>query len=319
MDEKKFAILPDITCDLNAELREKYDIEIVWGHVRYPDGSEQVSFLDWKDCAYIKDCTGEAFYEALSKEPNGFTTAPPNIQEFYNTFEKYVKEGYGILSMSISSGMSGTLNFALKAKEMILEQYPDAEVECFDSLRFGPGYGLMAIYASQMRAEGKTLAEVKAYLEENKCRFHQIGWLDDLSFVAKKGRISHAKAFMGKLIGVKPLGEFDYNGLTTVIGKAKGEKSAYTALLSYIEQTIENPEEQVIIIAHTNRRAQAERYKQLIQEKFNPKEIYLNDVYPSCGINVGPGLMAAYYMGKPISSQGLEEEKKLMTAILSAK
>ena len=319
MDKKKFVILPDVTCDLNTEIREKYDIEIVLGHVRYPDGSEQVSFLDWKDCEYIKDCTGEAFYEALSKEPNGFTTAPPNIHEFYNTFEKYVKEGYGILSMSISSGMSGTLNFAIKAKEMILEQYPDAEIECFDSLRFGPGYGLMAIYASKLRAEGKTLAEVKAYLEENKCRFHQIGWLDDLSFVAKKGRISHAKAFMGKLIGVKPLGEFDYNGLTTVVGKAKGEKSAYTALLSYIEQTIENPEEQVIIIAHTNRRPQAERYKQLIQEKFNPKEIYLNDVYPSCGINIGPGLMAAYYIGKPISSQGLEEEKKLMTAILNTK
>ena len=142
---------------------------------------------------------------------------------------------------------------------------------------------------------------------------------EEYAFVAKKGRISHAKAFMGKLIGVKPLGEFDYNGLTTVVGKAKGEKSAYTALLSYIEQTIENPEEQVIIIAHTNRRPQAERYKQLIQEKFNPKEIYLNDVYPSCGINIGPGLMAAYYIGKPISSLGLEEEKKLMTAILNTK
>ncbi len=319
MSEKKFVILPDVTCELSKELREKYDIEVVMGHVRYPDGSEQTSLLDWADCTYLQNCTAEAFYEALSKAPNGFTTAPPNIQEFYNAFEKYVKEGYGILSMNISSGMSGTFNFSLKAREMILEQYPDAEIECFDSLRFGPGYGLMAIYASKMRAEGKTLSEVKAYLEENKNRFHQTGWLDDLSFVAKKGRISHAKAFMGKLVGVKPLGEFDFNGLTTVIGKAKGEKSAYAALLSYIEQKIENPEEQVILIAHTNRRVQAERFKQLIQEKFNPKEIYVNDVYPSCGINIGPGLMAAYYIGKPISAQGLEEEKKLMATILSAK
>jgi len=274
--------------------------------------------LDWKDCSILKEYTGEEFYTELSKNPSGFTTAPPNIQEYYNTFERYVKEGYGILSLTISSGMSGTYNFSVNAKQMILEKYPDAQIECFDSLRFGPGYGLMAVYASILREEGKTLTEVKEFLDTYKNRFHQMGWLDDLSFVAKKGRISHAKAFMGKLIGIKPLGEFDYNGLTTVIAKAKGEKTAFKAMLAYIEKTIEKPEEQIIFIAHTNRRAQAEKYKQLIQEKFNPKAIYVNDVYPACGINIGPGLLAAYYVGKPIS-EGLTEEKALIASILSEK
>ncbi len=315
---EKFIILPDVTCDLNSEIRAKYDIEVILGHVSYPNGVDEHSSLDWKDCSILKEPCAEEFYKKLSENPNGFTTAPPNIQEYYNTFEKFVKEGYGILSMSLSSGMSGTYNFAVKAKEMILENYKDAKIECFDSLRFGPGFGLMAIYASKLRAEGKSLIEVKDELEKKKNRFHQIGWLDDLSFVAKKGRISHAKAFMGKLIGIKPIGEFDYTGLTTVIGKAKGEKSAYRALLSYIEQTIENPEEQVIIIAHSNRRAQAERYLDLIKEKFNPKEIYLSDVHPACGINVGPGLMAAYYVGKEIT-KGLEEEKALISSILNSK
>ena len=316
MSVEKFIILPDVTCELNADIRKQYDIDVVLGHVSYPNGKEENSMLDWKDCSFLKTHTGEEFYEELSKNPSGFTSAPPNIQEFYNAFESYVKEGYGVLSMSISSGMSGTYNFAVKAKEMILEKYKDAKIECFDSLRFGPGYGLMAIYASILRSQGKGLDEVKEFLESNKNRFHQIGWLDDLSFVAKKGRLSHAKAFMGKLMGIKPLGEFDYNGLTTVIGKAKGEKSAYKAMLSYIENTIVNPEEQIIIVAHTNRRAQAEHYMQLIKEKFNPKAIYLNDVYPACGINVGPGLMAAYYMGKEISV-GLEKEKALISSILS--
>ncbi len=318
MNVEKFVILPDGTCDLNEEIRKKYNIDVIVGHVHYPNGVEEKAMLSWEDCSLLKTHTGEEFYAELSKNPSGFTTAPPNIQEFYNTFEKYVKDGYGVLSMTISSGMSGTYNFSVNAKEMILEKYPEAKIECFDSLRFGPGYGLMAIYASILRTEGKTLAEVKEFLETNKNRFHQIGWLDDLSFVAKKGRLSHAKAFMGKLIGIKPIGEFDHNGLTTVIAKAKGEKTAYRAMLSYIENTIENPEDQVIIIAHTNRRSQAEHYKELIKEKFNPKEIYLNDVYPSCGINIGPGLMAAYYVGKPISKD-LVEEKELITSILNTK
>ena len=315
---EKFVILPDVTCELNGEIRAKYDIEVIHGHVHYPNGVEESSVLDWNDCSFLKEHTREEFYTELGKNPSGFTTSPPNIQEYYNTFEKYVTSGYGVLAMTISSGISGTYNFASNARQMILEKYPDAKIECVDSLRFGPGYGLMAIHASILRSEGKTLSEVKEYLEENKNRFHQMGWLDDLSFVAKQGRLSHGKAFMGKLIGIKPIGEFDYNGLTTVIGKAKGEKTAYQTMLTYIEKTIENPEEQVIIIAYTNRRAQAEVFMQMVKEKFNPKAIYLNDVYPSCGINIGPGLMAAYYVGKPIS-KGLEEEKKLIASILGTK
>lgn len=313
--KKKFIILPDVTCDLNKDIRKEFDIEYIAGHVSYPNGTEDVSPLDWADCSYISDPCAEAFYAELKKYPNDFTTAPANVYEYYNVFEKYVQEGFGILSMSISSGMSGTHNFTLQARDMILEKYPDAQIKCFDSLRFGPGFGLMAIWASILRSEGKTLDETMQFLEDNKFRFHQMGWLDDLSFVAKKGRISQPKAFFGKLIGVKPLGEFSNVGLTTVIGKAKGEKTAYNAIIEYIDQTIENPEEQIIIIANTSRRPQAEVLKTMIEEKFHPKAIYINDVYPACGINIGPGLMAAYYVGKPISKD-LSQEKELISKIL---
>jgi DegV family protein with EDD domain len=181
-------------------------------------------------------------------------------------------------------------------------------------LRFGSAIGLMTVYASNLRKEGKTCEQVSEYLNENKNRFHQACWLDDLSFVAKKGRLSHAKAFMGTLVGIKPIGEFDKSGLTTIIGKAKGEKNAFSTLIKYIESTIENPEDQVIFIAQSNRLAQAEKYKEMIQEKFNPKAIYINDTFPANGINIGPGLMAAYYLGKPIS-EDLQEEKQLFVEI----
>lgn len=313
---EKFVILPDVTCDLKKEIREKYDIEFVPGHIYYPSGVEERSMLDWSECSFIEEKKSEAFYNELRKDPDGFSTAPPNIQEFYDAFEKYVSQGIGVLTLTISSGMSGTFSFASKAKEMIMEKYPNAKISCIDTLRFGPGFGLIAVYASILRSEGKTLEEVTDYLDKNMNRFHQMGWLDDLSFVAKKGRLSHAKAFMGKLVGVKPLGEFDYNGMTTVIGKAKGEKSAYKAIMSYIENTIEEPQEQIIFIAHTNRREKAEQLRQMIEERFHPKATYLNDVFPACGINVGPGLMAAYYYGKPITKD-LEDEKKLITQILA--
>ena len=295
MRMKKFAILTDSTSDIDAKLAEELGVTVLPGHVMQPDGNEIYQMPEWKNT------TKEAFFKELKKNPEGYKTSPANTAEISVKMEELIKEGKDVLMVTISSGISGSYGFALQAKKETEEKYPESHIEIVDSLRFGPGLGLMIIYAARMRNEGKSMEETVNWLEENKNRFHQAGWLDDLSFVAKKGRITQAKAFFGSLAGVKPIGEFDYNGLTTVLGKAAGAKAAYRALLRYIEETIEDPENQTIVIAETMRRPQAEEYKKLLEEKFRPKEVIIRDVYPSNGINIGPGLMAAYYVGKPIS------------------
>ncbi len=300
---REYAIMADGTCDLSEEFQKEYDIRVIPGHIILPDKTDIPAFLNWNE--YNR----EEFYADLKKNPNGYSTSPANIEEFAQAFECEAAQGRDVLAISISGGISGAHNFMLQARELVLKKYPDADIRCIDSLRFGPGFGLLTVYAAMQRREGKTLAETAAYIEENKNRFHQAGWLDDLSFVAKKGRLTHAKAFFGTLAGVKPIGEFDYNGLTTILGKVKGAKTAYRVLLSYIESTIENPQEQIIFIAQTNRLAQAQEYKAMLEERFHPKAVYINDVFPSCGINVGPGLMAAYYYGKPISADLCVERK----------
>lgn len=306
----KFVIMADAACDLPEEFRKQYDVEVIAAHITLPDGRDIPAMPEWEHF------TREEFYSALKRNPEGFATAPPNISEFADAFESHVSQGHELLCITLSEGISGTYNFALAAKKNVLEKYPHARIEVVDSRRFGPAIGLMAVHAALLRDEGKSIDEVTAYLEENKNCFRQAGWLDDLSFVAKKGRITHSKAFLGTLAGVKPIGEFDYNGLTTVIGKVKGAKAAYSVLLKYIEKTIVNPSEQIIFIAQTNRLEQAKAYKAMLEEKFKPKAVFINDVYCVCGVNVGPGLMAAYYVGKPISSD-LEEERKIIETALS--
>ena len=306
---KPFVIIADITCDLIAELRERFDVEFVPGHMKMPDGTDMQTKLEWTDF------TSEEFYSMLKKNPDGFATSPPNVMELQAAFEAHAQKGEPVLALAISSGLSGTYGFMVKAKEAVLEKYPDAKIELVDSLRYSTLLGLMAIHAAMLRDEGKSLEETAQWLRDNRNRFHQMGWLDDLSFVAKKGRVSNSAAFFGTLIGIKPLGDIDYNGLTTVLGKAKGEKSAYAAILKYMEETIENPEDQIIFVAQTNRLRQAKILKGMIEEKFRPREVILTDVFPACGINIGPGLMAAYYIGKP-ASEALAEEKALMERIL---
>lgn len=307
---KEFAIITDATSDLPEELQEKYDIRVLPGTVTFPDGSEKVIYDRWEHF------TREEFYRDLKKDPENFKTAPASIGVLKDAMEQAVSEGKEVLVLTISSGISGSYGFAVQAKTLTLEKYPEAVINVVDSLRFGPGFGLMCVYASILRKEGKSLTAVTEWLEDNKNRFHQAGWLDDLTFVARKGRITHAKAFFGSLAGVKPIGEFDYNGLTTVLGKATGAKAAYRVLMEYMETTIEDPENQIIFIAQTNRMPQAEEYRRMIMEKFHPKEIVINDVFPLCGVNIGPGLMAAYYMGKPISKD-LSEERALIESALA--
>ncbi len=306
----KFVIMADATCDLPEEIQKKYDIELMPGHICLPDKSEITLYAEWGQFE-----TMEGFYKELKKNPNAFSTSPANVGECEEMFEKYAKEGTTVLAIALSTGLSGAYNMKVMARENILKKYPDAKIEIVDSLRFGPGYGLLVVHAANLRNEGKSLEEVTKYVEENKNRFHQCGWLDDLSFVAKKGRLTSAKAFFGTLAGIKPIGEFDYNGLTTVIGKVKGAKACYPVLLSYIEATIEKPEEQIIYIAQSNREAHAEEYKKMLMEKFHPKDIIINPLFPLSGVNVGPGLMAAYYMGKPIS-EGLVEERAILDKLI---
>ncbi len=307
---EEFVILLDPTCDVSDIDQMKYGLEIIKGHYTTPDGQEHISKFTWES-----NEERETFFKELKKNVNGFTTSPPNIDECYQVFEKYVLENKPILVLTISNVLSGAYGFMKKAEEQLLEKYPTAKIKILDSYRFGSAVTLMGIYASKMRKEGKKMEEVYDWLEANKNRFHQTGWMDDLSFIARKGRITHAKAFFGSMVGVKPVGEFDYNGMTTVIGKGKGEKQTYKILLEYMARHIENPEEQIIVISTSNRHPQAEVFKDMIKERFHPKEIFINDVYPNCGVNIGPGLMAAYYFGKPIS-QGLVEETETFKKIL---
>lgn len=307
-----YIIICDSACDLSNELRSKYDIEYVPGHIKLPNGKEELTLCEW---TYM---THDEFYKELKKNPDGFSTSPASPEEYKQAFGKALAEGKDVLALSISTALSGTYKFMNMAKAELEKEYPDRKVIIIDTLRYSTGFGLLAVRASMLRAEGKSIDEVSTWVEENKCTLHQMGFLDDLSFVASKGRISKPKAFMGQLIGIKPMGDFDYNGLTTVIGKCKGDKAAIENTIKYMQKTIVDAENQLIFVASTNRDKQAAELKKRIEETFKPKEVIMNEVYPQDGVNVGPGLMVAYYFGKPIS-QGLEEEKQIITEILNSK
>lgn len=306
---KDFVILADLTCDLSRELRKDFGVvEYIPGHITI-DGQEMQTRLDWDLISR------EEFYQKLGDKKIKITTAAPNLEEYCEIFTKYINEGYGILSMSISSKISGTYDFSCVAANRVREQHPEAEIYCFDSFRMSGAFGLLVAHAHRLKNEGKTMQEVIDWLEENKNRVHQMGPIDDLIYVARRGRITMGKAIMGSFAGVKPMGDCNADGYTTVLTKAKGIKKALDITVKYIKETADDIENQVLIISHSDRELYGKTLKEMIEKELNPKKVYLCDVFAGSGANIGPGMIGAYYLGAPIS-EDLSAEKEVMNRIL---
>ena len=139
---KKFIILPDVTCDLSEELRTKFGLEdYIEGYVHFSDGRDLKTTLDWSNISR------EEFYKTLSNKKMEVSTAPASPEDYYEFYKKYAEQGYDILAMSISSKISSTHNVAAGAAKRVMEEYPDCNIYCFDSLRMAGALGLLVIYA----------------------------------------------------------------------------------------------------------------------------------------------------------------------------
>lgn len=304
-----FAIITDSACDLPRALREKFGIEdYVQGVVIYPDGHSERADLDWENI------TPREFYGSMKSKDKFCSTAQPAPQDFIDVFEKTLKEGRDVLYISISTGLSGTYGTSCIAAEDLREKYPERKIFCVDSLRYCGGQGMLVIRASELRAAGKTIEETAAWLEENRLCIHQMGVLEDLFFSKRMGRVSGTAAVMGTLVGVRPLADINEKGMSDVTGKVKGRKAAYNATIEFMKRTIINPEEQVILISHSEREEQAQIFKQMVEETFHPKEIYINPVSQACGPGIGPGMYAVYYFGTKVT-EGLAEEKRIFAEV----
>ena len=304
---KDFIILPDSTCDLCVEARTEIGMtDYISGHVNY-NGVELPTTLDWEQFSR------EEYYKTLSNKKAKVTTAPASPAEYAEAFEKYVKEGKAVITICLSSKISSTLNFAKAAAEEVKAKYPEAQIYCFDSFRMSGGIGLLTYYAYKLQNEGKSYEEVIAWLEENRTKVHQMGPIDDLIFVARRGRISMGKAIFGNFAGVKPMGDCNADGYTTVLTKAKGIGKALDLTVQYVKATATDIENQILFIAHSNRELYANTLKEKL-EALNPKKVFISDVYSACGANIGPGMIGVYYLGEDVSVD-LVKEKEAMSKI----
>ncbi len=302
----KFTIIPDSSCDLSKEMREKLGVEYyAKGVVAFPDGHSEHADLDWSTL------TPEEYFNSMRSKNALCTTSAAAPGEIAAEFEKAAQRGLDVLSISLSSGLSVTYQNALKAADMVMGKYPERKIICIDSLRYSTAIGLMVYLAAQKRDAGATLEETAEYLNEIRHCVHQVGTMDDLFFLCKTGRISNFKAFFGTLVGVNSMADFNREGRAEVVAKFKGKKAAFEAGLHYVENTVINPEDQVLFLSHSNREEQVKIFAGMLKDRFGFKDVVIGNLGMACGASIGPGLCAAFYVGKPVS-EDMSVEKGYM-------
>jgi len=306
----EFAVIADITCDLSPEIRSRFGVDgYISGYITKPSGEQISTRLDMSPTEL------DAFYSSLRSHKHGYKTSAASVPEIADTFESFLAQGIDVLALSISSRLSATYNLMLQARDAALEKYPKREVVVVDSLKYSSALGLMTIEACRLRERGCSIQEAANTLEGRRSQVHQMGTMDDLFWVASQGRISNAKAFFGTIAGIKTMGDFNNEGMVTPLANVSGFERAFAAVVEYVRRTITAPEDQIIVVAHSDRRKQAETLALMIKQTIAPKELLVSEIYPSSGVNIGPGLCAAYYFGREITD--LQFEKATINEIVA--
>lgn len=286
---KKFAVIGDSTCDLRKDTRDELGIDYFMMNVVIND-IEKKADLDWKEYS------AKELYDSMRNKQKVKTTQVP-IEEFFRVFEKHLSQGEDVIYISCSSALSGSINIASIAAEEMKEKYKDAKIILFDSRISCLGQGMMLIEAATMRNNGATIEEVEKRLIEMRDNVNQVCVPETLEYLKKAGRVKASTAFFGNLIGIKPIMVSSLKGENYALEKVKGRKASLNRIVDMASNIITNPSEKVVYVVHSDCQEDADYVINLIKEKIQPKDIYVNILGPIIGASVGPGTVAIYVEG----------------------
>ncbi len=242
----------------------------------------------------------DEFYKAMANGAET-TTSQVNVEEYTEYFTRFLDEGKDILHVTLSSGISGTINSARIAKEELQEKYPDRKIHIIDSLGASSGYGLLMDKLADLRDEGKTIEEVREWAEENKLNLHHWFFSTDLTFYVKGGRISKASGWFGTVLKICPLLDMDNEGHLIPRFKIRGKNKVIEEIVSKMEMFADGGLNYngKCFISNSGCYEDARAVADLIEAKFKNLngKVVINSVGTTIGSHTGPGTVALFFWG----------------------
>ena len=291
----KFAIITDSCADLTKELRQKYDIDYVNMRYIYDDNDVPAS-LDWEYMPY------RDFYDLMRNGTRVKTAQVPNA-DYEEKFTAYLEKGYDILSISCSSALSSSFAASEKIAESLKAKYPERKIYCVDALNSCMGEGIINLWASNMRAAGKTVDEVYAEIEAHKLEVNQFATVQDLTYLKRAGRVKAAAAFFGGLMQVKPIIISDAKGQNFAVEKVKGRKPSISRIIElFVESYNRQADFKNVYVTHADDEETAKAIKTELEAKLGADvKVSIGVIGPIVGASVGPGTICIYGFGKKVT------------------
>lgn len=238
------------------------------------------------------ELSNDEFYARLKEAPELPTTSQPSPGDFFTVFKELSDAGHEILTLTISSKLSGTWDSAMAAKAML----PEARIEVIDSLSTSAGLQLMVETAIEAIEGGASLQEVADLIESIKRRMHLLFVVDTLEYLAKGGRIGNAKAFLGTLFKVKPI-LFLHEGVIEPLEQVRSKRKAQGRIVDLIAEYMDgNGAQARLVVTGALAPDEVESVKAALVEKLGCGEPNCASVGPVIGTHTGPGVVgvAAY-------------------------
>ena len=276
-------IVTDSTSYIADEYIKKYDIKLVSLNVIINGVSSREL-----------DIENEVFYEEIKNSKEIPKSSQPIPNEMLNTFREIVEDDDSIVGIFLSSKMSGTYSNANMIKDMILEDYPDAEIHILDSKTNCMQMGFAVIEAARTASEGKSINEVinAANHVINNSRF--LFTPETLEYLKKGGRIGGAAALFGNVLQIKPILTV-VNGETSVFKKVRTRKKAIEEIVKTVLEEIESKGFGDIVVHHINCQEDGLKLAKALENKLG-KKVEIQSIGPVIGVHVGPGSIGiAYY------------------------
>jgi DegV family protein with EDD domain len=278
----KIALVTDSTSSLPQDLVEKYKIAVapqilIWGPETFEDGV---------------DIMPSEFYKRLSKASVMPSTSQVTVSKFLEIYQRLLDQDYQILSILVSSKLSGTVNSAVQAKAMLPT---DAPIEIVDSNSIAMAMGFHLLTVARAIEQGANLAECVELAQKASQQTGIFFAVNTLEFLHRGGRIGGAKRFLGTALNIKPILELR-DGMVEAAEQVRTRRKSLSRIVELTEKQIGGRTPVRLASLHANASEDAQLVLNEAVEKLNPVETYFSEVSPVIGANAGPGVVGLVYM-----------------------
>ena len=283
-----YTLFFDTDCDITPEIASKYGAKLI--SMPYEvNGEEIFPYVSFEKY----DVKG--FFNML-RQGTIPTTSALSPEQYRTYFEPEFEKGNDILYIHFSEAMSATFKYLRKVVEELKEKYPERRFEMIDTKGITLGSFGLCLSMGELYKEGKSIDEIKAWAEENVQRTAFYFFADNLKFFAKSGRVGGFPAFMGGLVGVKPIIYISKEGKMESIGSAIGRKKALQKILNYVEELQDNIKDYPVIIAHGDAMYLVDEFIKMLKERFGDDlNIIVEDINPTAASHCGPDVLGVAF------------------------